>query len=352
LIPEFYFAIPGELNTRTGGFIYDRRVIEALRNGMMPVRPLLWPTNFPFPTGDDRRHVAVSLSELPDNSVVLVDGLAFGALPELMIAESGRLRLIAVVHHPLGYETGLPLDARNHLIKSERRALAAARHVITTSTVTARSLVDDFGVQPNQITVASPGSDPPREEERRARPVNTAPLLLSVGAVIPRKGHDLLVQALGSIADLPWSCIIAGSLDRDEQAAAQLRAAVAASGVEARIHLAGEVDDMQSLHSQADVFVLASHYEGYGMAFAEALQYGLPIIGTTGGAIPEVVPRGAGLLTAPGDVPRLAAALRAVLTDTSLRHALAAGARRAATAQPSWRETACVIANVVRVLAR
>jgi glycosyltransferase involved in cell wall biosynthesis len=350
LAPEFYFAIPGDPNTLTGGFIYDRRVIAALQNSVMPVRPLIWPANFPFPSSDDRACVAVSLSGLPDDSVVVIDGLAFGALPELMIAEAQRLRLIALVHHPLGYETGLPPDIRNLLIESERQALSAARHVITTSNMTARSLVDHFGVQPNRLTVALPGGDPPRGKECPPRPMNTAPRLLSVGAVIPRKGHDLLVQALDRIADLPWNCVIAGSLDRDKQATAQLRAAVAASGVEARIHLVGEVDDVQPLYAQADIFVLASHYEGYGMAFAEALRYGLPIIGTTGGAIPEAVPIGASLLTAPGDVSKLTSALRAVLTDTSLRQALTAGARRAALAQPSWLETASIFVNVIREL--
>lgn len=350
LASEIYFAIPGDLNALTGGFIYDKRVIEALQNNAMPVRPLIWPASFPFPSNDDRARVAISLAALPDDSIVVIDGLAFGALPELMMAEAQRLRLIALVHHPLSYETGLPSDTRNQLIESERRALMAACHVITTSNMTARSLVDDFGVRSNQLTVAPPGGDPPREEERPPRSVNAVPLLLSVGAVIPRKGHGLLAQALGQIADLPWSCIIVGSLHRDEQAVAQLRAVAAGSGVEARIHVAGELDDLQPLYVQADVFVLASHYEGYGMAFAEALRHGLPIIGTTGGAIPEVVPTGAGLLTAPGDVAQLASSLREVLTDTPLRQALAAGALRAATTHISWHETAHIFADVIRAL--
>src|ERR1700733_8630154 len=145
LAAEFYFAIPGDLNTLTGGFIYDKRVIEALQNNAVPVRPLIWPASFPFPSHDDRAHVTASLAGLPDDSIVLIDGLAFGALPELMMAEVQRLRLIALVHHPLGYETGLPPDLRNRLIESERRALMAARHVITIIHMTARRFTNDFG---------------------------------------------------------------------------------------------------------------------------------------------------------------------------------------------------------------
>jgi glycosyltransferase involved in cell wall biosynthesis len=347
LASEFYFAIPGDLNSLTGGFIYDRRVIEALQNGIMPVRPLLWPASFPFPTAPDLACVADSLAALPDDSVVLIDGLAFGALPALMMAEASRLRLIALVHHPLGYETGLSPDVREELIASERTALPAARRIITTSTTTAHILTADFGVPRRQLTVALPGNDPPPKAYRLER---DTPVLLSVGAVIPRKGHELLVEALDQIADLPWQCVIVGSLDRDPQAVARLRARLAASAVGTRIHLAGEIADVQPVYAQADIFVLASHYEGYGMAFAEALRHGLPIIGTTGGAIPEVVPEAAGLLTAPGDAPQLAAAMRAILTDSSLRKSLADGAHQASKALPSWYETASVFASVVRGL--
>ena len=114
---EFYFAIPGDLNTLTGGFIYDKRVIEALQSSAMPVKPLIWPASFPFPSHDDRAGVAASLAATPDDSIVLIDGLAFSALPELMMAQAQRLLLIALVHHPLGYETGLPPDMRSRLIE-------------------------------------------------------------------------------------------------------------------------------------------------------------------------------------------------------------------------------------------
>ncbi len=346
---EFYFAIPGDLNTLTGGFIYDKWVIKALQSGMMPVRPLMWTGQFPQPTEHDRACIADSLAALPDDSVVLIDGLAFGTLPALMLAQARRLRLIALVHHPLGYETGLPPDLQRQLIASERQALSAARHVITTSAMTAHSLIADFGVHPSMVTIAAPGGDPPMA--RQVRPLDAPPLLLSVGTVIPRKGHDVLVQALDDIADLPWSCIIAGSLDRDPETASRLRAQVAASSVAARISLPGEIDDIQPLYAQADIFVLASYFEGYGMAFSEALRHGLPIIGTTGGAIPEVVPADAGLLTAPGSVSQLAAALREILTNAALQQALAAGARKAALGHLSWHETACVVAGVVSRLA-
>jgi glycosyltransferase involved in cell wall biosynthesis len=348
LASEFYFAIPGDPNSLTGGFIYNRRVIETLQNGIMPVRTLPWPPSFPFPTPPDLSYVAASLAMLPDDSVVLIDGLAFGALPAQMMAEASRLRLIALVHHPLAYETGLSPDVRHGFIESERKALLAAHRIITTSAMTAQILIADFGVPRHRVTIALPGGDPPLKADR-PRQMDT-PILLSVGAVIPRKGHELLAEALDQIADLPWQCIIVGSLARDPQTVARLRARLAASAVETRIRLAGEIPNIQPLYAQADIFVLASHYEGYGMAFAEALRHGLPIIGTTGGAIPEVVPAAAGLLTPPNDAPQFATALRTVLVNPSLRQSLADGACQAAKALPSWRETASVFARLVHDL--
>jgi glycosyltransferase involved in cell wall biosynthesis len=347
LLPsECYFAVPGDLNTLTGGFIYDKRVVEGLQTGIMPVQLLLWPAGFPFPTASDLTFVSASLAALADNSVVVIDGLAFSAMPALMTAEATRLRLIALIHHPLGYETGLALNIRERFIESERKALPAARRVVTTSALTAQTLISDFGVPRHKLTVALPGSNPP-SKPYQPRQTHT-PTLLSVGAVISRKGHEVLVAALEQIADLQWQCIIAGSLDRDIQAATRLRALIAASPVGERIHLTGEIADVQPLYAQADIFVLASHYEGYGMAFAEALRHGLPIIGTTGGAIPEVVPAAAGLLTAPGDAPELAASLRAVLTNPSLRESLTNGARQAAQALPTWEDTANIFASLIR----
>lgn len=188
-------------------------------------------------------------------------------------------------------------------------------------------------------------------------------MLLSVGAVVPRKGHDVLVRALARLAHLPWECVCAGSLDRHPDHAARVLAGVEARGLSGRVRFTGECDAaaLAGFYAACEVFVLASHYEGYGMVLAEALAHGLPIVSTTGGAIPETVPAGAAVLVPPGDDGALAGALAALLdgggrgvagdSGAEKRAALAAAARRHAATLPTWSGAAAAFADAVTELA-
>src|SRR5271168_5318727 len=110
LARRVWFAIPGDIETRTGGTIYDKRVMAELRASGWTVRHLQWPSSFPFPSPADEATVAASLAICPDGALVLIDGLAFGVLPDVAASEAERLRLIALVHHPLALESGLSPD--------------------------------------------------------------------------------------------------------------------------------------------------------------------------------------------------------------------------------------------------
>jgi glycosyltransferase involved in cell wall biosynthesis len=347
LPPDISFAVPGDIETRTGGYIYDRRLMLELRRAGWSVEHLRWAASFPFPTPADVAAAERSLAAHADDSLILIDGLAFGALPELAEAEGQRLQLVALVHHPLALETGLTAALQNQLAQSERRALRMTRAVIVTSKTTAQTLIRDYGVEPERLTVAEPGTDPAQILRPARSTPRFAPQLLSIGTVTPRKGHDLLVEALAAVVDLPWTCIIAGSLDRSPGTATDLRARIARHGLAARIAMIGEVDDVAALYEKADLFVLPSRHEGYGMAFAEALRHGLPVIGTTAGAIPDVVPHSAGILVPPDDIAALATALRGVIGDPDMLSKLAAGARAAGAALPAWADTAARVATAL-----
>ena len=349
-VPDLWFAVPGDLATRTGGYIYDRRLLAELRGLGWSVEHLAWGASFPFPDAADLAAAAGSLAGVADGGRVLIDGLAYGAMPAAATAAAGRLRLVALVHHPLARETGLTAAQQASLLRSERIALRAARAVICTSATTAGVLAADYGIPPERITVALPGTDAVSAGRARTPAADGVVRLLSVGTVTPRKGHDLLVEALARIADRRWTCIIAGSLDRDPAMVAEVRRRIAAHGLGERIALVGEVADLADLYGQADVFVLPSRYEGYGMAFAEALQQGLPVIGTATGAIPEVVPASAGILVPVDDPAALTAALGRLLSDPGARRRLAAGAALAAKALPRWAETAQRVAALLQAI--
>jgi glycosyltransferase involved in cell wall biosynthesis len=347
-VPDLRFAIPGDIETRTGGYIYDRRLIHELRRVGWSVEHLVWGAGFPFPDPADLAAAGKSLAALPDGSLVLIDGLAYGAMPELAEAENRRLRLVGLVHHPLAYESGLAAARQALLLASERRALQAARAVICTSATTARTLIDNYAIAAHRIFTARPGTDPVTLGQSAGHAVDDVVHLLSVATLTHRKGHDLLVDALALVADLPWTCTIAGSLEREPATVAMVREKISGHGLGDRIILAGEIADLSDRYRRADIFVLASRYEGYGMSFAEALQHGLPVIGTTAGAVPEVVPPSAGILVPPDDVAALASALRRMIGEPAARRGFAAGAREAAAALPRWEETARRVATVLR----
>lgn len=305
---------------------------------------------FPFPTDADVAAADAALAALPDEALVIADGLAFGVLAGPAERHGGRLRLVALVHHLLGDESGLDPAARAAFLDSERRALAHARHVVVTSPQTARA-VAALGLSAKRITVIPPGTD--RAKPARGGP-GPSPTLLCVGSVTPRKGHDVLVDALARVADRPWRSVWVGSTSRDAGWAARIADRIAAAGLERRVVLRGELAgaDLDIAYRDADIFVLASRHEGYGMVLAEALARGLPVVATTAGAVPDTVPGDAGLLVPPDDAAAFATALGALLDDPALRRRLAAGARAARRGLPTWRAAGAAMAAVLEEVRR
>ena len=359
--PALHLVVPGPLEQRTGGYLYDARMAEGLRRRGWRVIVHSLGGAFPDADGVARASLTDALGGMPDGATVVVDGLALGGLPEPAAAHRRRLRILALVHHPVSEETGLAPEVRDRLADRERRALAVPDGIIVTSAFTARGL-RRFGVDAGRVRVVEPGTDPPPRPAQRAP--RDPPQLLSVGAVVPRKGHDVLVRALARLADLSWECVCAGSLDRDPAHAARVLADVEAQGLAGRVRFAGECDraTLAALYGESALFVLASHYEGYGMVLAEALAHGLPIVSTTGGAIPETVPAAAAVLVPPGDERALAGALGALLggggdagsgmSVAERRTALAAAARRHATTLRGWDDAVEAFAAAVTALSR
>ncbi len=319
--------VPGSLDSLTGGYIYDRRMVDDLRvlGWTVIVREI--DASFPRPTAAARRNAARTLSAIEDDAIVVVDGLALGALPVEAEHEAARLRLVALVHHPLAAETGLDTSLATELHESERRALTSVRRVIVTSQATADSL-PAYGVERTRVTVVEPGTELGPIARGSGGP---GVHFLCVATLIPRKGHNVLFKALQRIAARDWRLTCVGSHDRDPETARRLRELLAEIGLTGRVRLAGEIEPpaLAQYYDRADTFVLPTLHEGYGMAVAEAIARGLPVISTPAGSVAELIGDGAGLLVPPGDVDALAAALAKVTSDARLREELRAGALRA-----------------------
>jgi glycosyltransferase involved in cell wall biosynthesis len=344
---DFVFAVPGDLATPTGGYAYDRRMIAELRELGWRPEVLNLGEGFPRPSALTRAAARAHLADVPKGRPIVIDGLAFGVLPEAAESLRETHPLIALVHHPLALETGVTPDQADVLRASERAALACTRAVIANSAATARALASDYGVPPERITVAPPGTD--RVPLMRPNTTSTLVALLAVGAVVPRKGYDLLIEALAGLLDLPWHLTIVGDCSRDPTTAARLKADIERHRLTPRVTIEGAAasERLADLYGASDLFVLPSRYEGFGMAYAEAIAHGLPVIGTTAGAIPDTVPAEAGVLIPPDDVPALAAALRRLIENGGERAQFAAGARAAAAHLPTWRESAKLFSSAI-----
>ncbi len=346
-MPEVVFAIPGDLSSPTGGYGYDRRLLSLLPGRGLVVSHCALPGSFPWAPVPDLVATQCLLLATPEDAVILADGLAFGAMTDIVLKSIDR-RFVALVHHPLALESGLPERRRRALVESERTALARACAVIVTSATTARTLCADYDVPHDRITVAEPGTDPKPRATGSARPGQ--PALLAVGAISPRKGYGVLIEALAGLADRQWTLTIVGALDRAADEADALRAALDRFNLADRIILAGVLDDaaLDAAYAGADMFVHPALFEGYGMVLAEAMARGLPIVATTGGAAAQTVPAGAGILVAPGDNRELGMAIGELLASDKARAEAADRSWQAGQLLPAWSVTADRVAAVLR----
>ncbi len=334
-----HFIVPGSLATPTGGYIYDREMVAALAAAGRLLGVVSLPGAYPFPSASAIAGAAGLLGNLPDGSLAVVDGLALAPLLSLLQSESKRLRLVALVHHPLCDETGLAPERRAALYEAEKAALALAVGVITTSAATARRLAD-FGVDQTRIIVVRPGAVANRLPPRLRRGRNRSPRLLAVGSLIPRKAQDELLRALAPLRRAPWRLALIGAA-RDLDFARRLRLLVRTLGLADRVTMPGAVAMtwMPHHYTRSDLFVLPSRHEGFGIASVEALAHGLPVVVRRGQAVVEALPAAAAWLREDGNTQELTVLLRPLLLQRSARASAAARAQTAARRLRSW-ETA------------
>lgn len=337
------FAIPGDRHRRTGGFLYESALLDALRGLGHDVEYLCLPDAFPDPAPADVAETLRLLRAVPGGVPLILDGFIPGHLGGDALAHIPA-PLYPVIHHPLGLETGLPADRASALLAAERAALAHATRIVVPSAYTGRTLVDLFAVDPERLIVAPPGFD----EAPRTRAPMTPPLILAVGLLAERKGHDVLLQALAQVGDLDWQARIVGAT-HDPRVAEALRRQTKALDLQPRVAFTGPLGAaaLDALYAQASIFALATRYEGYGIVFGEAMQRGLPIVTCHAGAVPDTV-GGAAHLVPPDDAEAFAAALRELLTDAESHARLSAASRARGAALPRWPEVAAGVAAAIR----
>ncbi|WP_433825055.1 glycosyltransferase family 4 protein [Actinoplanes sp. CA-015351] len=350
---------------------------RAVGTAPISVRESAVPGNWPRPEAAARQAVSEILRSVPDGGTVLLDGLVACGIPEILEPHAGRLRLAILVHLPLADETALSADEATTLAALERRSLRLASLVIATSTEAARRIERMHDLP--DVHVAPPGVDP----SPLAEPSPAGGRLLTVASLTHRKGQDVLIAALKQLADLEWTCTLVG-------------AGPAVPERLPNVLLPGPLTGaaLDAAYADADIFVLPSRAETYGMVVTEALARGLPVIATAVGGVPEALgtapaPAGPapghqapghsapgnptpghstpghlapahpapahpapghlvpGILVPPDDPDALARALREWLTDPDLRDRWRATARARRETLTGWDETARRLAAIL-----
>ena len=346
---DLAYLIFSDYARTTGGWIYNERLLAELASLGWSIDRQEPGPGIPDPSPVCRALAARMLHDLPDGAIVLADQVCLSALAAIAAAEAKRLRLVMIMHHPQILEGSRPPDVAARLDAQERAALKMCELVIATSPATARQLTEDYGVAADQLLVAEPGTDvfAPSTGSGSAT-LN----LLSIGSVIPRKRHELVLAALAGLQDLAWHLTIAGNLAMNPQHVAALQALIAASGLQDRVTLAGEQTGaaLAALWHSADVYVAASVHEGFGMAVAEAVARQIPIVSTRSGAVAEWLQRDAGVIIEPDTAAAFAAALRPVIADANCRAHLRAGAQSARATLPTWTQSASKVDAALRAI--
>lgn len=341
------FAIPGNINIRNGGYGYNRQMLSLMPAFGIAASHLQLPASLPQGPQSDMNEAARLMAHVPRDQVLLVDSLGYSCLSSSLI-QTIAAPVVALVHHPLSAELGLAGSAARICDETERVALSLAKAIVVSSPYTAAQLMRDFGVPADKLTVAVPGTAAAKRALGSGS--KSCVQLLCVGSLIARKGYEFLLEALAELQQFDWHLTIAGSQSLDAPYAQRLIGKIQASPLAQRITMHDEIPAaaLDELYHHSDVFLMPSLFEGYGMALAEAMARGLPIVCTTGGAAAQTVPDGAGLKVPPADAPALKQALKMLFDSPALRAKIADKSWQEGQKLPDWPASAKIIADIVK----
>ena len=335
------FVTVGDTGRKTGGYLYNARVVDGLRGGGVEVEEVVAGGADPEEQVASVPRVGAMLDPSSFDAIV-VDALARIAVAPHLDRWRISSPVVALVHE-------LPSVAGEDDRERHREAPLLRADVLVAVSEHGRSLLEARGVPPGRIRVVPPGSDrltPPKVPPGRKTGPTRA---LCVAQWIPRKGISTLVEAWARRPRPGAALELVGEAEADPNYAVSVREVIAAAS-DASILVRGPVDDadLAAAYASADLFVLPSRYEGYGMVFAEALRFGLPVVACRIGPVPDLVGREVALLVPPDDAGALSEALDLLLADPGLRDRMSDAARRRAARLPRWRATVAGFREVLQ----
>lgn len=308
---KIYFLINDDINTLTGGYIYNKYIVNGLNEKNYDVSVISLLGNFPNPTSSDLNKCSEILNTLPDKAFLVVDSLILGFIPQLLIKIRERTSIIGLMHLPLSID--LKSNKKQRLFLEEEKALELCKRIITTSFYT-KILLTESGIDAEKILVAEPGTENyPKKENYPCNPYN----LVCISNYHENKNQIALIKALKNLVEYNWEMNFFGRSDTFYFR--KLKELVYSYNLDKRIFLGGPLErsKISDIYLKSDLFILPTKFETYGMALTEALAHGIPVITTLTGGISYSVPASMAIFVKP-TVKSLVAALKKVFIDHSV----------------------------------
>jgi len=349
----------GNLDLMSGGFLYDRMLVDFLRSRgeEVEVVSLSWP---PYLRGlwDNLAPGIRRRLEGVCADVMLQDELAHPSLFWHNRGLKGRRAapVVAIVHHLRSSEARPAWQ--NHWCRLVERLYLTSVHGFIFNSRSTKKTVEDLVGDGKPSVVAYPGADRfdlhLTHEEIAARAREPGPLrLVFLGNVIPRKGLHTLLDALACLPLEGWRLTVAGSLTAAPAYVRQVKDRISQQGWASRVTFTGILseEEVASCLARSHVLAVPSSYEGFGIAYLEGMAFGLPALATTAGGASEIITRGQdGFLTAPDDVAALTGHLRTLMEDRDRLAAMSLAALARFASHPTWEEGAATIHRFLQSL--
>jgi glycosyltransferase involved in cell wall biosynthesis len=328
-----HFLITGDIQSLTGGYLYNMHMINGLRGKGHLVN--VFGTDWQWKDSDSLEYICRHhLKKLPHGSCVIVDSLILASLHHIVQEFGDRLKFLGLIHLPASYNVLSGVHGK--LADEELTAINDMRQVIVTGQFTF-DLLCNVGLNPARICLVEPGTDHfPRK--KRYKPVPSE--LLCIANYSALKAQDVLIRALCRLTAWNWSLHLYGDTNRDKKYTEALRSLIRQLKMEHRIIVHGIVErhEISTVFLNADLFLMPSLFESYGMAITESLAHGIPVVTTSAGNIPYTLPAGMGLLTEPGNEEQLADTIRSIFYDPVKYDALCKAASQYFKQVRSWEQ--------------
>jgi glycosyltransferase involved in cell wall biosynthesis len=338
-----YFLSGGDINSLTGGHLYNMHIINGLKNKNYSVSLQAAGGKWDNKEGIDKM-CRLYLQKIPWGSCIIIDSLILASLTNLVRKSMDRFKFLGLIHLPVSYDIKTGIHGK--LSEDELGALNHMHRLVVTGGFTF-DLLCNAGIDPRKITIIQPGTDQfPRKAQYARVPSN----LLCIANYSALKAQDVLIRALSRLKTRNWTLHLYGDTDRDPEYTSFLRSLILYLGLESRIivHRIVERQNISKVFLEADLFILPSLFESYGMVLSESLAHGIPVISTLAGNIRNTVPEGMGILIEPGNEAELADSISSLFDSPEKYSALCTASSSYYKQSRSWEQAVSEFESVIR----